>query len=195
MGVGPTILLVPSPLSCSGATSWDYPSAHGEPVSPGAATRPKLKLSLQVKAQWRKILDYARQEATTKLQSKAKRFMGLRKFAELASKRKAEAAEKKRKDKEEEDAMNAAAAAEAARPRKSIMEMLDVDVPPIEKQNIEEYAEASFNLNRKGIFAKKTTVAKVLSWKNELIKTSCVSLRRALPRGLRRLSHLLCAHS
>ena len=133
---------------------------------------PKKKLSLQARAQWRKILDYARREATSKLQSKSKRFLGLRKFAEQAAKRKAEAAEKKRKEKEEEDAANAAAAAEALRPKKSIMEMLDVDTPPIEKQNIEEFADAQFNLNRKGFFNAKTTVAKVLSWKNELIRTS-----------------------
>ena len=59
----------------------------------------KKKLSIQARAQWRKILDYARREATSKLQMKNKRFLGLRKFAEQAAKRKAEAAEKKRKEK------------------------------------------------------------------------------------------------
>jgi hypothetical protein len=154
----------------AGVTSWEYPSAHGDAASPVA--QPKKKLSIQARAQWRKILDYARREATSKLQSKNKRFLGLRKFAEQAAKRKAEAAEKKRREKEEEEAANSAAAAEALRPKKSIMEMLDVDTPPIEKQNIEEFADAQFNLNRKGFFGKKTTVAKVLSWKNELIRTS-----------------------
>lgn len=33
---------------------------------------------------------------------------------------------------------------------------------------IEEYAENYFNLNRKGMFGSKTTVAKILSWKNEV---------------------------
>ena len=162
-------------------TSWEYPTSHGDVASPVAA--PKKKISIQARAQWRKILDYARREATSKLQSKSKRFLGLRKFAEQAAKRKAEAADRKRKEKEEEEAANAAAAADALRPKKSIMEMLDVDTPPIEKQNIEEFADASFNLNRKGFFGKKTTVAKVLSWKNELIRTSCVSPPAPVPLG------------
>ncbi len=174
-------------------TSWEYPSAHGEVASPVAA--PKKKLSLQARAQWRKILDYARREATSKLQSKSKRFLGLRKFADQAAKRKAEAAEKKRKEKEEEEAANAAAAAEALRPKKSIMEMLDVDTPPIEKQNIEEFADAQFNLNRKGFFGKKTTVAKVLSWKNELIRTSCVPVLSRRRRRHRTPDACACARA
>lgn len=129
-----------------------------------------------MKANWRKVLDYARTEATTKIQAKAKRFMGLRKFAELAAKRKQEAADKKRKVQEEEEAAEAQARAEAARPKRSILQMLDVEVAPVEKQNIEEYAQNWFNLNRKGIFGKQTTVTKVLSWKNDVIKTSLLKM-------------------
>lgn len=96
----------------------DDPRSHAIASDVLSKTLQKKKMSLSARAQWRKILDYARQEATTKIQSKAKRFMGLRKFAELAAKRKAEAAERKKRAQEEEDAQAAEAAAEAAKPKK-----------------------------------------------------------------------------
>lgn len=109
----------------------------------------KKKISLTNRAQWRKVLDWARSEATTRIQAKAKRFMGMRKFAELAAKRKGEAQAKKRKEQEEEEERNRRDAAEAAKPKRSILQMLDVEAPVVNKQNIEEYAEEHFNLNRK----------------------------------------------
>jgi len=170
-------------VHASGQTSWEVPTAGPAEAAPAAAAAapaaaavPKKKLSLVVRASWRKVLDYARTEATTKIQAKAKRFMGLRKFAELAAKRKNEAAEKKKRQQEEDEAAEAAARAEAAKPKRSILQMLDVDVPPVEKQNIEEYAQNWFNLNRKGIFGKQTTVTKILSWKNDVIKTSLLKM-------------------
>lgn len=150
-------------------------SAH-IPIYRGLHLQAKKKLSLQARAQWRKILDFARQEATTKMQAKAKRFMGLRKFAELAAKRKAEAAARKKAETDAEEAAAKAAEEEAAKPKRSILQMLDVDLPVVEKSNMEEYAENYFNLNRKGIFARKTTVSKILSWKNDVIKTSLLKM-------------------
>jgi myosin-7 len=156
-------------------TSWEYPSAHGD-VGALSPVAPKKKLSLTARAQWRKILDFARQEATTVLQTKQKRFLGIRKFGDIVNKRKAEAAANKAKARAEDDALNAKIEAAASAPKRSIMEMLEVDVPPIDKYSVEEFAENAFNLNRKGFFAKKTTVAKALSWKNELIKTSLLKM-------------------
>lgn len=37
---------------------------------------------------------------------------------------------------------------------------------------MDEYAEEYLNLNRKGMFGKRTTVEKILSWKGDTIKTS-----------------------
>lgn len=52
--------------------------------------------------------------------------------------------------------------------------MLDVkvDESSIETRNMDGYAEEHFNLNRKGMFGKRTTVTKILSWKADVIKTS-----------------------
>lgn len=110
------------------------------------------------------IADFARTEASSKIANKNKKFFGLRKFADVAARRKKEALIKKATEAEEE----AAAAKEEAtvKPSKPIIAFLDVDLPKINKMNIEEYAESSFELNRKGIFGAKTTVPKILSWKN-----------------------------
>jgi len=110
--------------------------------------------------------EFARKSATEKIADKNKKFAGLRGFASIAKKKRDEAAERKRKEVEEEAEMAKKMAEEAARPRRSILSMLDVALPTVEKQNIEEFAEESFELKRKGIWGGKTTVAKVLSWKN-----------------------------
>lgn len=88
----------------------------------------------------------------------------------------AEAAKKKEEDAAEEAAALARAAAEAARPKRSIMQMLEVALPEIETKGIEEFVESSFNLNRKGIFGAKTTVTKILSWKQDVIKTALLKM-------------------
>lgn len=137
---------------------------------------PKKKLTLTSRAQWRKIIEYARTEATSRVQSKNKKFFGLRKFAEVAARRKKEAQRKKEAEAEADAAAERAALEEALKPKKSILQMLDLDVPEVEKQNIEEYAETNFNLNRKGLFGRKTTVAKILSWKADVIKTSLLKM-------------------
>ena len=36
--------------------------------------------------------------------------------------------------------------------------------------SMEEYCKNNFNLNRKGMFGRQTTVEKILNWKDELIK-------------------------
>jgi hypothetical protein len=45
-----------------------------------------------------------------------------------------------------------------------------------EGHSMEDYGAKYFNLDRKGIFGKKSTIEKVLGWKDELIKTSLKSL-------------------
>jgi hypothetical protein len=47
-----------------------------------------------------------------------------------------------------------------------LAEFLSVEMEPPAAHAMEKYAEEYFNLNRKGIFGKKTTVSKILSWKN-----------------------------
>ena len=88
----------------------------------------------------------------------------------------AETAKKKEEEAAEEAEAAAKAAAEAARPKRSILQMLEVELPAIEAKGIEEFVEESFNLNRKGIFGGKTTVTKVLSWKQDVIKTALLKM-------------------
>jgi len=128
---------------------------------------------------WKKIIDYARAEATAAVAAKNKKFLGLKKFATVAAQRK-QAAAKRKLDEADQIAKEAAevvaASAPPPRSRRSILSMLDVEQPPVEKQNIEEYAENFFNLNRKGMWGGKTTVAKILSWKNEVIRTALLKM-------------------
>lgn len=178
-------------------TQWDRPTAAPTPIAPVAAPAPapveetkgvpahapvraaaaampahvesgaRKAMSSDVKLQWKKILDYARLEATSKIANKNKKFFGLRKFAEVATRRKAAAANKKIVEAAEEaEAAKAAEAGPIKKSSKAILSFLEVEMPKVEKMNIEEFAESSFELNRKGLFGSKTTVTKVLSWKN-----------------------------
>jgi len=127
-----------------------------------------LTLSDKEKARWKEFLDFLRAEALIILNKKRERFMGLRKFAEIASKRKADAAAEKKRQ-EEEDAEEARKAAlEEARPKSSILSLLVLEAPEVPHKEYVEYAESHFNLNRKGLFKTLTTVDKVLAWKNEV---------------------------
>ena len=48
---------------------------------------------------------------------------------------------------------------------KDVWTLMDIKLePPVEKR-FREYAEGYFNLNRKGLFGKKTTVEKILNFK------------------------------
>lgn len=46
-----------------------------------------------------------------------------------------------------------------------MLEFLRVPVDPPTPVKMEDYAEEYFNLDRKGLFGKKTTVFKILGWK------------------------------
>ena len=64
-------------------------------------------------------------------------------------------------------------------PKKFVMkdDMTDEQlVKMCEGHTMEDYGTKYFNLDRKGIFGKKTTIEKILNWKDELIKTSLKSL-------------------
>jgi hypothetical protein len=117
---------------------------------------------------------HARQAVKREHRKQVARFQKLRNFADVGARRRAEAevrrekekAAKEAKEKEEEDAR------EADR-RRTLLTFLDVSIPAdVSDKPIEEYAEGYFNLNRKGILGKRTTVTKILSWKNDVIKTS-----------------------
>jgi MyTH4 domain/WW domain/FERM central domain len=158
-------------------TQWEAPVAHPGVVASTPAyaysvqptvAKPdvKKKLSMHAKSQWRAIIDYARTEASASMAAKNKKFFGLRKFAETAAKKKREAS----------NISPMSAYANAAPGERPILALLEVDIPEIEKQNIEDFAENYFNLNRKGMFGQKTTVSKILSWKNEVIKTALLKM-------------------
>ena len=135
----------PPPTSIQGCTSWEVPVAEvvvstAKPVYAlaGVAThapdsRKKLGAS---RASWKRIVDYARMEATSALAAKSKKFAGLRKFAEVAAKKKADAVTRKADEASEQSAFAAAQAAKRAAPRKPILDFLNVEVPPLERQNV-----------------------------------------------------------
>ena len=126
---------------------------------------------------WEFVFAHARSEAVSKFQVRRKRFIGVRKFAEIAAKRKEEAATKARAEADEEESERRCAELEALRPRRSILQLLDMELPDVNTSvDIKEYAEEHFNLNRKGFFGAKTTVTKMLSWKNDVIKMSLLKL-------------------
>lgn len=172
----------------SSTTTWERPTAGpagaaaaggaagGGAGAAAAAAGGKKVYSPEVLALWRKLGDFIRVEATSKITSKNKKFAGLRKFAELSAKRKREAARKKAEEEAEEAAALRAAQEALTKPRKALVNYLDVEVPSAEKKDIEEFAEESFELNRKGLFGARTTVTKVLSWKNEVIKKALLKM-------------------
>lgn len=155
----------------SSTTTWDRPepdpssAAGGSAAGGGGGGHSKLtaaSLSPEVAAAWASLADYLRLQATTKISAKNKKFAGLRKFAEIAARRKREAAKKKAEEDALEEAALQAAQAAASKPKRSMLSLLDCEVPgPVEKKDIEEFAEQSFELNRKGFFGAKTTVEKV----------------------------------
>jgi myosin-7 len=61
------------------------------------------------------------------------------------------------------------------------MQMLLGEKPTAqEEKSMAEYGETYFNLNRKGLFGKRTEMSKLLSWKADVIRTSL----RLLPKDL-----------
>ena len=53
---------------------------------------------------------------------------------------------------------------------------VDEVITALEGKTFEDYVENFFKLDRKGMFNKKTSVEKVMKWKNDLIKTSLLQL-------------------
>jgi hypothetical protein len=154
--------------AASGQTTWERPAADSsaDASSSSAAASSPSASNEAVVAEWRKLIDAARRDANARITEKNAKFSGLRKFADVAAKRKAESAKKKAEDAAAEAAMDAAASAGGVAVKKPILAFLDIENPPVEKKDIEEYAETYFELNRKGMFGAKSTVAKMLSWKN-----------------------------
>ena len=105
-------------------------------VAPHTIAQSRPKLSPTARMHWKKILDFARMEASAAVAAKNKKFQGLKNFAKVAAKRKQEAVKRKEETKIEEQALEVAAAQEAVRPRRSILSMLDVELGPVERQNV-----------------------------------------------------------
>jgi WW domain len=153
----------------SSTTTWERPAPEAGASSDGSSGGNKrAALSPEVAAAWAQLADYLRLEATQKISAKNKKFAGLRKFAEIAARRKREAAKKKAEEDALEEAALAAAQAAASKPKRSLLSLLETDAPKVEKKDIEEFAEQSFELNRKGFFGAKTTVDKVSFAKGRL---------------------------
>lgn len=171
------------------STSWNFPTGppggvvamdagaavSATPVRGGGASR-ELSLSPDVSAAWVRLLDFITLEASKKIAEKNKKFAGLRKFAELAAKRKREVADAAAANAAVDAAGAAAVAAAAAAASRTIAQRLELPVPKAEKRDIEEFATASFELNRKGFFGTRTTVDKVLAWKNDVIKKALLKM-------------------
>lgn len=66
-----------------------------------------------------------------------------------------------------------------ARDDKTTAELVD----QVQGITLEQYGEKFFNFDRKGIFKSRTTIEKLLSWKNEVIKTSLRVLSPELSQG------------
>jgi hypothetical protein len=166
----PDAVAAPAPAAAAPA-SGGRASAAAEPTASGSASAPSnvaarvgamLRLNDAQRAKWAFLFAHARKEAIAKLQVRRKRFQGLRKFAEIATKRKEETAAKKRAEEEEEALERRRDELEAARPKRSILQLLEVELPAVDaSHDINAYAEEHFNLNRKGFFKAKTTVEKV----------------------------------
>jgi hypothetical protein len=153
-------------------TQWHPPTdAAAAAPTPAPAAAAGLSLTPAIKVQWSAILSYARQEASAKAGAKMQKFQGLRNFAAVAAKKKAEVAVQKAAVQAADAAVKKAHDDAAARLNKSILSLLDLPMPtvPAAPLPIEDYAEEHFELNRKGLFHKKTTVAKVLAWKDDTI--------------------------
>ena len=147
-----------------------------EPVEEAAAAGNEVDgpsavhLSPMVKMNWLKGLTAAKSKARKKLTSKNDKLSKLKNFAKSAERSKATEIDKKHKEEE---------AKKKNDPRETVPLMSFVDLVDAMKtaaamppQKFSEYAEAYFNLNRKGLFGGATTVEKILSWKKENIKTS-----------------------
>lgn len=129
----------------TGVTQWDIPTeavqTTKQPVwglsgASTAAPDGRKKLSPMSKGPWKRLVDYSRMEATSQISAKATKFAGLRKFAEVAAAKKQEAVSRKAGEAADKAAADAAAAVAKAQPRKPILTMLDVDVPPLQRQNV-----------------------------------------------------------
>lgn len=114
------------------------------------------------------------------------------KFDKLRNLRK----EKKGESSDKSDESGAAKSTSSAAPRKSQMSDADkakmkdlalVDVGKVEVARMEDWAKPTeegglgkFNLDRKGMFGKRTQVAKILKWKKDLIKTALLKLNSSM---------------
>ena len=75
-------------------------------------------------------------EATAAVAAKSKKFLGLKKFASVAAKRKQDAAKRKEEEAVEIAAEAAAVTQVVSKSRRSMLSMLEVELPPVEKQNV-----------------------------------------------------------
>lgn len=163
----------------TGESSWEQPAGWVDPEA-GADTGAggSGKLSAGVKLRWIKVLSHAKLTARKNLTAggDAEKFSKLKKFADFGARKKAEATARRQARKDASEASDLAArAAEAEALSRTLLDFMKVPVGERSDhptKNFEEYAADYFNLNRKGIFGKKTTVDKITAWKADVIKTS-----------------------
>lgn len=172
----------PAPAPAAAEPAAATPAAAAEP----AVTHTPGVLSDKSKELWKKVLQHTKEKATAKIQARNNKFGRLRHFGRLKKKKEAAppaaaaASAPSAGAGAGAGAGTAAAAAPAAAPVEDdstpvdptvVASMLKVDIPDtVDEMSLEEYAEAYFNLNRKGLFNKRTTVAKILNWKSVRVR-------------------------
>ena len=141
---------------------------------------------------WKKVVEHCKLAATAKIQARNNKFGRLRHFGRLKKKEAAAPAAAAPAAASGAGAAGAGAGAPAAATPAAVADaapvdptvvgaMLKAEVPDtVDDMSLEEYAEAYFNLNRKGLFNKRTTVSKILNWKADVIKTSLRTMSKDL---------------
>ena len=124
------------------------------------------------KSTWAKILQFAIDQASEKITTRNATFERLRAFNKIRMKKKREEAKVRAVEAKEAEAEAEAEKEERLKMEKlSVMEMQMITLGESpERKSLEDYATEYCLLARKGIFKTNTTVAKLLSWKNDVIK-------------------------
>lgn len=151
----------PAPVAAPVAAPAPAPAAAASGAGAGG-------MASKARLMWKRMLEEGTKQAVKTVNFRRERFEKLRRIR--AKKAKEEAARAKK------EAEEAAAEAEEMREEEerlrklTIVSMLKLPEPQdVERKNMEEYAEDYCNLNRKGIFGGRTTMAKLLSWKKDNI--------------------------
>lgn len=108
----------------------------------------KLELSSEAKEYWNTLLTHVREVTLIAAYEKAKKFAGIRKFAEMAARRRDVVAARKKAEAEQEAIELQAANSDGFRPKRALIDMLMAEVPVADFYAIEEFADSNMNFDR-----------------------------------------------